>query len=192
MRSSSWMRTSSASCRCSPAISISARTARRWTPSAKWAPAPSAPTGISWNAPIPTGNFETAFYRSTIADNNSYEQWEAEGAQDALKRANTLWKKMLSEYEAPPIDPGVDEALLEYIAKKKAAVPDFECVTADDGCRKRPLPMRRGILQGERPATAGGRLPLRHVPADQRPFRHGDGGDARAYPDRQQRVPGLV
>jgi trimethylamine--corrinoid protein Co-methyltransferase len=69
-------------------------------------------------------NFETAFYRSTIADNNSYEQWEAEGAQDALKRANTLWKKMLSEYEAPPIDPGVDEALLEYIAKKKAAVPD--------------------------------------------------------------------
>jgi len=69
-------------------------------------------------------NFKTAFYRSTIADNNSYEQWESEGAQDALKRANTLWKKMLSEYEAPPIDPGVDEALLEYIAKKKAAVPD--------------------------------------------------------------------
>jgi trimethylamine--corrinoid protein Co-methyltransferase len=69
-------------------------------------------------------NFETAFYRSTIADNNSYEQWEAEGAQDALKRANTLWKKMLSEYEAPPIDPGVDEALQEFIAKKKAAVPD--------------------------------------------------------------------
>jgi trimethylamine---corrinoid protein Co-methyltransferase len=69
-------------------------------------------------------NFETAFYRSTIADNNSYEQWEAEGAQDALKRANTLWKKMLNEYEAPPIDPGIDEALNEFIAKKKAAVPD--------------------------------------------------------------------
>ena len=28
-------------------------------------------------------NFETAFYRSSIADNNSFEQWEAEGAQDA-------------------------------------------------------------------------------------------------------------
>jgi trimethylamine--corrinoid protein Co-methyltransferase len=69
-------------------------------------------------------NFETAFYRSSIADNNSYEQWESEGAQDALKRANTLWKKMLSEYEAPAIDPGVDEALQEFIAKKKAAVPD--------------------------------------------------------------------
>ena len=28
-------------------------------------------------------NFETAFYRSSIADNNSYEQWEAEGSLDA-------------------------------------------------------------------------------------------------------------
>src|SRR5215510_7123455 len=69
-------------------------------------------------------NFETAFYRSAIADNNSFEQWEAEGAQDAMQRANKLWKKMLSEYEAPAIDPGIDEALNEFIAKKKAAVPD--------------------------------------------------------------------
>jgi trimethylamine--corrinoid protein Co-methyltransferase len=69
-------------------------------------------------------NFESAFYRSTIADNNSFEQWESEGAQDAAQRANKLWKKMLAEYEAPPIDPGIDEALNEFIAKKKAAVPD--------------------------------------------------------------------
>ena len=33
-------------------------------------------------------NFETAFYRSPIADNNSYEQWEAEGSQDLAQRAN--------------------------------------------------------------------------------------------------------
>jgi trimethylamine--corrinoid protein Co-methyltransferase len=69
-------------------------------------------------------NFETAFYRSSIADNNSFEQWESEGAQDAAQRANALWKRLLREYEAPAIDPGVDEALTEYIAKKKAAVPD--------------------------------------------------------------------
>ena len=40
------------------------------------------------------------------------------------QRANALWKRLLREYEAPPIDPGVDEALTEFIAKKKAAVPD--------------------------------------------------------------------
>lgn len=69
-------------------------------------------------------NFETAFYRSSIADNNSFEQWEAEGRQDAAQRANKLWKRMLQDYEAPPLDPAIDEALQEFMAKKKAAVPD--------------------------------------------------------------------
>ena len=69
-------------------------------------------------------NFETAFYRSTIADNNSFEQWEAEGGQDAATRANALWKKILAEYEAPAIDPGVDEALNAYMAKTKESMPD--------------------------------------------------------------------
>ncbi len=69
-------------------------------------------------------NFENAFYRSPLADNNSFEQWEAEGAKDMAQRANALWKRQLSEYVAPPMDPAIDEALLEYIAKKKAATPD--------------------------------------------------------------------
>ncbi|MBM3584740.1 MAG: trimethylamine methyltransferase family protein [Alphaproteobacteria bacterium] len=69
-------------------------------------------------------NFLTAFYRSTIADNNSFEQWEAEGAQDAAQRANKIWKQMLADYEAPPIDPAKDEALLGYMAEKKASFPD--------------------------------------------------------------------
>jgi trimethylamine---corrinoid protein Co-methyltransferase len=69
-------------------------------------------------------NFETAFYRSPLADNNSVEQWEAEGSQDMAQRANAVWKKMLREYEPPPIDPAIDEALLDYMARRKAAFPD--------------------------------------------------------------------
>jgi trimethylamine--corrinoid protein Co-methyltransferase len=71
-------------------------------------------------------NFETAFYRSATADNNSFEQWLEDGGKDAAIRANAIWKSMLAEYEAPPIDPGVDEALLEYIAKRKASFPDSD------------------------------------------------------------------
>ena len=71
-------------------------------------------------------NFETAFYRSEIADNNSFEQWLEDGGLDANQRANAIWKRMLNEYEAPPIDPGVDEALLEFIARRKASFPDSE------------------------------------------------------------------
>ncbi|MDF1748675.1 MAG: trimethylamine methyltransferase family protein [Alphaproteobacteria bacterium] len=69
-------------------------------------------------------NFETAFYRSPLADNNSYEQWEAEGSLDMNQRANARWKKLLNEYVAPEMDPAVDEALLDFIKQRKDSMPD--------------------------------------------------------------------
>jgi len=71
-------------------------------------------------------NFETAFYRSAIADNNSFEQWEAEGGLDAAQRAHGLWKQTLAAHaeHAPELDPGIDEALQEFMTKKKDSMPD--------------------------------------------------------------------
>jgi trimethylamine---corrinoid protein Co-methyltransferase len=69
-------------------------------------------------------NFEKAFYRSNVADNNSFEQWDLEGGLDAAQRANGIWKRMLAEYEAPPIDEAADEALREWIERRKASFPD--------------------------------------------------------------------
>ncbi len=69
-------------------------------------------------------NFKTAFYRSAIADNNSFEQWQSEGSQDAVQRANALWKQMLQNYTPPELDPAIDEALVEYIDKRKASFAD--------------------------------------------------------------------
>jgi len=71
-------------------------------------------------------NFETAFYRSPLADNNSFEQWQEEGSLDAAQRANKIWKKMLKEYEAPALDPAIDEALLAFVAKRKSEFADRE------------------------------------------------------------------
>jgi len=69
-------------------------------------------------------NFETAFYRSDTADNNSYEQWVEDGSLDAADRANRLWKERLASYEAPALDDAIDAELQEYIAKRKAELPD--------------------------------------------------------------------
>ncbi|MED5462079.1 MAG: trimethylamine methyltransferase family protein [Pseudomonadota bacterium] len=69
-------------------------------------------------------NFETAFYRSNTADNNSFEQWEIEGSQDAAQRANRIWKQMLDDYEPPALDPAIDEALIDFINKRKSEFPD--------------------------------------------------------------------
>jgi trimethylamine--corrinoid protein Co-methyltransferase len=71
-------------------------------------------------------NFETAFYRSDSADNNSFEQWQEDGSLDAAQRANKIWKRMLAAYEPPPIDPAIDEALLDFIARRKASFPDSD------------------------------------------------------------------
>ena len=71
-------------------------------------------------------NFETAFYRSQVADNNSFEQWESEGSLDASQRANSIWKKMLSDYVPPALDDSIDDALKDFIRKRKAAFPDMD------------------------------------------------------------------
>lgn len=69
-------------------------------------------------------NFESAFFRSQIADNNSYEQWLSDGSLDAAQRANMRWKRALQSYEAPPLDPGIDEALVAFMAQRKSEFPD--------------------------------------------------------------------
>ena len=69
-------------------------------------------------------NFETAFYRSNVADNNSFEQWQAEGSKDTAERAAARVKKSLADYEAPPLDPAIDEALQAFIRQKKDSMPD--------------------------------------------------------------------
>jgi trimethylamine--corrinoid protein Co-methyltransferase len=69
-------------------------------------------------------NFETAFYRSSISDNNSFEQWSEEGSLTAAQRANGTWKQMLSDYVAPELDDAADQQMLEFIATRKGEMPD--------------------------------------------------------------------
>ena len=69
-------------------------------------------------------NYETAFWDSGIADNEPYEKWQAAGSEDAAIRANRRWKKALAEYQAPPLDEAIDEALRDFMDRKKAATAD--------------------------------------------------------------------
>jgi len=69
-------------------------------------------------------NFQTAFYRSSVADNNSYEQWLAEGEKTAPQRANGIARHWLESYEAPDLDPGIRDGLNDFVARKKESMPD--------------------------------------------------------------------
>ena len=69
-------------------------------------------------------NYEKAFHHFELADNNSFEQWAAEGSRDQLARAHQRWKALLDSYEAPALDASTDEALREYIERRKQCMPD--------------------------------------------------------------------
>jgi len=69
-------------------------------------------------------NFKTAFWRTGVLDYKPFETWEEDGAMDTMQLANAKVKRMLNEYVQPPIDPAIDEALQDYVARRKAAEPD--------------------------------------------------------------------
>ena len=69
-------------------------------------------------------HYKTAFYEPRLSDSNSVEQWEEQGSKDAAKRAFDRWNELLAQYEPPPLDPAKREALEDYVARRKAALPD--------------------------------------------------------------------
>ena len=70
-------------------------------------------------------NYETAFYESELSDTQSFENWRDKGETDSVIRANAKWKQMLESYEAPAIDPAINEGLLAYMSQKKETMPDI-------------------------------------------------------------------
>ena len=63
--------------------------------------------------------YETACYTPLLSNRQNYEAWAESGSIDISVRANALWKQLLAEYEQPPLDPAIDEALVEYVDKRR-------------------------------------------------------------------------
>ena len=69
-------------------------------------------------------HYETAFWDSAVANNDSFEQWRDAGERRVEELAHDRGVATLRDYEAPPIDSAIDEALQDFVARRKAAVPD--------------------------------------------------------------------
>ena len=81
------------------------------------------PGGHYLGHPHTQENFETAFFMPELFDNNSIEQWMAEGSVEITARALAHAKGLLNAYEEPALDPAQDEALLDYIARREREIP---------------------------------------------------------------------
>ena len=63
--------------------------------------------------------FRTAFYPTMLSSRQNFESWTEQGGQDAARRANGIWKRMLADFEPPPVDPAIKEALIDYTQRRK-------------------------------------------------------------------------
>ena len=69
-------------------------------------------------------NYREAFYLAELSESQSVEQWKENGSLDMAQAANIKYKKMLAEYELPPLDPEIDKKLITYMNKIKESYPD--------------------------------------------------------------------
>ncbi len=81
------------------------------------------PGGHYLGHPHTLENFQRAFFMPEMFDNNSIEQWAAEGSKAITERALQEAKTMLDEYIEPKLDEAVDEALRDYIARREREIP---------------------------------------------------------------------
>ncbi len=84
------------------------------------------PGGHYLGHPHTQANFERAYFMPRLFDNNSIEQWQAEGGIEITERALRQARKLLSEYEEPKLDEAMDEALRDYIARREREIPAID------------------------------------------------------------------
>jgi len=77
------------------------------------------PAGHYFGTPHTLERYETAFYAPLLSNWDNYQTWVERGSIDATTRANSIWKQLLAEYEQPPLDPSIDEALKDYMERRK-------------------------------------------------------------------------
>ncbi len=87
------------------------------------------PGGHHFGTPHTQARFQTEFYQPILSDRLNFDTWAEAGRFDAAQRAHLIWKELLAQYEAPPIDPGVKEALLDYVARREQELAGQELYT---------------------------------------------------------------
>jgi trimethylamine--corrinoid protein Co-methyltransferase len=80
------------------------------------------PGGHHFGTAHTLARYQTAFYIPMLSSRQNFETWQEAGSLDAARRANAMWKQLLAEYQQPPVDPAVEEALNDYVARRKREI----------------------------------------------------------------------
>ncbi len=80
------------------------------------------PGGHHFGTAHTLARYESAFYSPILSNRQNFEAWEEAGSIDAATRANAIWKQLLQEYQQPALTPAIDEALCDYVARRKLEI----------------------------------------------------------------------
>ena len=80
------------------------------------------PGGHFFGSPHTMARYESAFYAPILSNWDNHETWLEAGSINAEQRANQIWKQLLQEYQQPDIDPAIDEALRDYMERRKREI----------------------------------------------------------------------
>lgn len=80
------------------------------------------PGGHFFGSPHTMARYESAFYTPILSNWDNHETWLEAGSINAEQRANQIWKQLLQEYQQPDIDPAIDEALRDYMERRKREI----------------------------------------------------------------------
>ena len=89
------------------------------------------PGGHYLGHPHTQETFQSAFFMPELFDNNSIEQWAAEGSVEITARALDYARKLLADYEEPELDAAKNEELLDYIARREREIPAVEALNQE-------------------------------------------------------------
>ncbi|MBU74463.1 MAG: methyltransferase [Rhodospirillaceae bacterium] len=78
------------------------------------------PFGNFFGADHTKSRYRDAFYAPLLSDWRNFESWEQAGAVWTHDRANTAWKRILEDYEAPPMDTAIAEELSAFVERRRA------------------------------------------------------------------------
>ena len=64
--------------------------------------------------------YTTAFYQPIASDWRNYEAWQIDGSVWTPERAHRIFKAIIAEFEAPPMDESIREELSAFVERRKA------------------------------------------------------------------------
>lgn len=78
------------------------------------------PGGHHFGTSHTQSRYSTEFYQSTLSDRMGYDGWLQAGGQTVVQKAHGIWREMLAQYEAPWLDPSIQQTLHEFVIQRES------------------------------------------------------------------------